>query len=136
MNVIARLEYEFAYYNSAIHRFNHYTTRTPPSNFSSVEVPQRLFFWDDALYLFEYIPCPQILPLRWIFNLGNKKISRLAESGEYGEWCTCTILCFTKNFKDQKYRELTLTPLNLILTFRQHFNWIVLFSEPRVTTTF
>ena len=31
MNVIARLEYELAYYDPAVHRFNHYTTRTPPS---------------------------------------------------------------------------------------------------------
>ena len=30
MNVIARLEYELAYNDSAVHRFNHYTTRTPP----------------------------------------------------------------------------------------------------------
>ena len=30
MNVIARLEYELAYYDFAVHRFNHYTTRTPP----------------------------------------------------------------------------------------------------------
>ena len=30
MNVIARLEYELTYYDSAVHRFNHYTTRTPP----------------------------------------------------------------------------------------------------------
>ena len=30
MNVIARLEYELAYYDSAVYRFNHYTTRTPP----------------------------------------------------------------------------------------------------------
>ena len=30
MIVIARLEYELAYYDSAVHRFNHYTTRTPP----------------------------------------------------------------------------------------------------------
>ena len=30
MNVIARLEYELAYYDSAVHRFNHYTTRMPP----------------------------------------------------------------------------------------------------------
>ena len=30
VNVIARLEYELAYYDSAVHRFNHYTTRTPP----------------------------------------------------------------------------------------------------------
>ena len=32
MNVIARLEYELAYYDSAVHRFNHYTTRTPWCN--------------------------------------------------------------------------------------------------------
>ena len=30
MNVIARLEHELVYYDSAVHRFNHYTTRTPP----------------------------------------------------------------------------------------------------------
>ena len=30
VNVIARLEYELAYYDSAVHRFNHYTTRTLP----------------------------------------------------------------------------------------------------------
>ena len=30
VNVIARLEYELAYYDSAVHRFNHYTTRTSP----------------------------------------------------------------------------------------------------------
>ena len=30
VNVIARLEYELAYYDSAVHRFNHYTTKTPP----------------------------------------------------------------------------------------------------------
>ena len=28
VNVIARLEYELAYYDSTVHRFNHYTTRT------------------------------------------------------------------------------------------------------------
>ena len=28
MNVIARLEFELAFYDSAVHRFNHYTTRT------------------------------------------------------------------------------------------------------------
>ena len=30
VNVIAWLEYELAYYDSAVQRFNHYTTRTPP----------------------------------------------------------------------------------------------------------
>ena len=29
VNVIAWLEYELAYYDSVVHRFNHYTTRTP-----------------------------------------------------------------------------------------------------------
>ena len=29
VNIIARLEFELAYYDFAIHRFNHYTTRTP-----------------------------------------------------------------------------------------------------------
>ena len=29
VNEIARLEYELAYYDSVVHRFNHYTTRTP-----------------------------------------------------------------------------------------------------------
>ena len=27
VNVIARLEFELAYYDSAVHRFNHYTRR-------------------------------------------------------------------------------------------------------------
>ena len=31
VNVIARLAYELAYYDSAVHRFIHYTTRTPPN---------------------------------------------------------------------------------------------------------
>ena len=30
MNGIARLKYELTYCDSAVHRFNHYTTRTPP----------------------------------------------------------------------------------------------------------
>ena len=38
VNVIARLEYELAYYDSAVHRFNHYTTRTPPAFAFSTEI--------------------------------------------------------------------------------------------------
>ena len=30
VNEISRLEYELAYYDSAVHRFNHYTKTTPP----------------------------------------------------------------------------------------------------------
>ena len=33
VNVIARLELELAYYDSEVHRFNHYTTRTPTPDF-------------------------------------------------------------------------------------------------------
>ena len=36
VNVIARLEYELAYYDFEVHRFNHYTTRTPP-HLNSIE---------------------------------------------------------------------------------------------------
>ena len=32
MNVIAQLEFKLAYYDSTVHRFNHYTTRTPPQH--------------------------------------------------------------------------------------------------------
>ena len=31
VNIIARLEYELVYYDSAVHRFKHYTTRTFPA---------------------------------------------------------------------------------------------------------
>ena len=48
MNVIARLEYELAYYDSAVHRFNHYTTRTPPH-----------FMVNDCRFLCIY--CPMFL---------------------------------------------------------------------------
>ena len=38
VNVIARLEYELDYYDSAVHRFNHYTTITPaPEYIEKVE---------------------------------------------------------------------------------------------------
>ena len=30
VNVIARLDFQLTYYDSEVHRFNHYTTRTPP----------------------------------------------------------------------------------------------------------
>ena len=33
VNIIARLENELAYYDSSVHRFNHYTTRTPPGTY-------------------------------------------------------------------------------------------------------
>ena len=32
VNVIVRLEFELAYYNPAVHRFTHYTTRPHPTS--------------------------------------------------------------------------------------------------------
>ena len=43
VNVIARLEYELTYYDSAVHRFNHYTTRTPPFYVCSTWYSQAVF---------------------------------------------------------------------------------------------
>ena len=42
MNVIARLEFKLAYYDSAVHHFNHNSTRTPPPcNWRAQNDPQR-----------------------------------------------------------------------------------------------
>ena len=40
VNVIARLESELAYYDSAVHRYNHYTTWTPRLIAQSLNVKQ------------------------------------------------------------------------------------------------
>ena len=56
MNIIARLEYELAYYDSAVQRFNHYTTRTLPNKLFAVS------YWKKALLLFvdPFFPLCQI----------------------------------------------------------------------------
>ena len=36
VNVITRLKFELAYYDSAVQRFNHLTTRTPSMQFVSM----------------------------------------------------------------------------------------------------
>ena len=54
MNVIARLEYELAYYDSAVHRFNHYTTRTPKrySFLIFSKILLSYFFFEGTPFLF------------------------------------------------------------------------------------
>ena len=47
VNVISRLEYELAYYDSAVHRFNYYTTRTP---LESEKSKVSLCFQDSSRY--------------------------------------------------------------------------------------
>ena len=52
MNVIARLEYELAYYDFAVNR--HYTTRTPPPLFWVYTTPQHLVLVDDIVIIRPY----------------------------------------------------------------------------------
>ena len=72
MNIIARLEFELAYYDSAVHRFNHYTTRTPPS-LQTVKYQTVLF---DPL-----IGPYQVLPIQVRVGLGPMAISKGSPSG-------------------------------------------------------
>ena len=44
VNVIARLEYELAYYDFAVHRCNDYTTATPPPRMQFIELPKAIFY--------------------------------------------------------------------------------------------
>ena len=57
VNVIARLEYKLAYYNSTVHRFNSYTMRTPPE--------QQWYYlthsWEDkGVHTFPKGICPKV----------------------------------------------------------------------------
>ena len=62
MNIIARLEYELAYYDSVVHRFNHYTTRTPP-----------VFAWVIIrLYIYIYIVLKTCLG-RWTIGRSGER---------------------------------------------------------------
>ena len=45
VNVIARLEFELAYYNSAVQRFNHYATRTRPRSILYYKIDFWLIVW-------------------------------------------------------------------------------------------
>ena len=56
VNVIARLEYELAYYDSAVHRFTHYATRTPPPIFFEKDFNSALYLicCTKFIFLFEY----------------------------------------------------------------------------------
>ena len=52
MNVTVQLDYKLAYYDSTIHRFNHYTTRTPPLTVEEIlEAIEMLLEWFIVLLL-------------------------------------------------------------------------------------
>ena len=57
VNVVARLEYELAYNDFAVHRFNHYTTRTPPTfRRDSVSLMRLLFRCHVHVFSWEISP--------------------------------------------------------------------------------
>ena len=115
MNVIARLEFEPAYYDSALHRFNHSTTRTPlfirefftsvladgfPLEFEWQQVSSNLQDSSqysvqsqhccslNSLHLSSYFSCPQV-PLLihwWLYRMYQLQLVSLSSS--------CSIVCF------------------------------------------
>ena len=60
VNVIARLEYELAYYDSEVHHFNHYTTRTfPPPQKKKKQCKVYIYgkkFWKKFFFLICIFP--------------------------------------------------------------------------------
>ena len=81
VNVIARVEYELAYYDSAVYRFNHYTTRTYKIKIFEIEqiITLNLYtlftFSDDCPYLCRHVypraiihcsMCPRGYMAQWI----------------------------------------------------------------------
>ena len=86
MNVIARLEYELAYYDSADHIFNHYTTRTLPWLFVlAVDVGQQL-----RLTLFKSYK----YKIRFLNTSGDRwKSYEPFSSSIYIYMCVCVCVC-------------------------------------------
>ena len=91
MNVIGRLEYELAYCDSAVHRFNHYTTRIPPIHLSYIKNS------DDYLRIFNVIDyCSFAQENQWIPHQVyrcNKNISVMCR------FCWDTLICRHKTMK-------------------------------------
>ena len=57
VNVVARLGYELTYYDSAVHRFNHYTTRTPPRSYGNQNLTDKMkrsFFQETIVSILLY----------------------------------------------------------------------------------
>ena len=50
VNVIARLEYELAYYDSTVYRINHYTSRTPPINLEFHQLDHKFYKYIPAYF--------------------------------------------------------------------------------------
>ena len=69
MNVIARLEYELAYYESAVRRFYHYTTRTPPRPCEGIHRSTSLL---SLSLLLKQFPACLVSLIRIVFVMGGR----------------------------------------------------------------
>ena len=85
VNVIVQLKYKLAYYDSAVHRFNHYTTRTLPEalftvapSFEKNKLESVLSCPKDCRYHpFYWLLCPELYVIYWPSTEPSIK------------WCTC-----------------------------------------------
>ena len=70
MNIIARLEYKLAYCDSTVHRFNHYTTRTPPAFAEVMKMMSHTGLWDVKLTWYSLSTTHWICLYGWEHGLG------------------------------------------------------------------
>ena len=123
VNVIARLEYELAYYDSAVHRFNHYATRTPHlvgrvfviGSGDLGSIPGRVI--PKVLKWFMIPPCLTLSNIRYVLrakwsNPGKRVAPPLhlgvvaIEEKAFWSPSTTTTTTFKKQkFKDVNYKE-------------------------------
>ena len=92
VNIIARLEYELAYYDSAVYRFNHYTMRihTPPHPTPSIIEKQEKFWYPEL---------GSILVNKTFLDIGKIRSKIVLH------WVTFTeLLNWTINLEKEKYK--------------------------------
>ena len=84
VNVIARLEFELAYYDSAVHRFNHYTMRTPLEILEKLglSILQERRMRDDLIETFKIMEFPIVIDIFFYIppqtgNLLLRQISKI-----------------------------------------------------------
>ena len=103
VNVIARLEYELVYYDSAVHRFNHYTTRTHPC--------LRFSFKVNTAILNNFVCFFSFWISKNLFSDGNSNTTLL------GLFCILKIIEFRKKLRNVSRLQLRLERLQWFAKF-------------------
>ena len=101
MNVIVRLEYKLAYYDSTVHGFNHYTTRTPPKYFCEIKI----------IFAINQLQIRQSLHLwkRFFIVWFIAKIILISQEyffWGYSKWCQIQFLVAEKSKQYEIYRRM------------------------------